>query len=78
MEISLIELEQAINYWRVHKPSTGEECTLSPEVNALASVYALMIFHHTQRLALATLDPVQRQLIEIFLAQPAEPASVSA
>ena len=77
MEISLIELEQAINYWRARKPSTGEECTLSPEVNDLATVYALMIFHHTQRLALATLDPAQRQLIETFLAQPVEPAGVS-
>jgi hypothetical protein len=78
MEISLIELEQAINYWRVHKPSTGEECTLSPEVNTLATVYALMIFHHTHSLALATLAPVQRQLVEAFLAQPAEPGGVSA
>lgn len=78
MEISLIELEQAINYWRARKPSTGEECTLSPEVNVLASVYALMIFHHTHSLVLATLDPAQRQLIETFLAQPAEPAIVSA
>lgn len=78
MEISLVELEQAINYWRTRKPSTGEECALSPEVNALATVYALMIFHRGHSLALATLDSAQRQLIETFLAQPAATEGVSA
>lgn len=76
MEISLVTLEQAINYWRTRKPSTGEECALSPEVNALATVYALMIFHRTPSLALATLDPTQRQLINTFLDQSAVPAGM--
>ncbi|QAU32918.1 DUF3717 domain-containing protein [Janthinobacterium sp. 17J80-10] len=78
MEITLIELEQAINYWRARKPATGEECALSPEVNALATVYALMIFHRTHSFSLATLDFVPRQLIEAFLARPAATAGVSA
>jgi hypothetical protein len=46
MDIPLIEIEQAINYWRQLRPSTGEERSLSPEVNALADVYALMIWEH--------------------------------
>lgn len=76
MEISLVALEQAINYWRAREPSTGEECALSLEVTALATVYALMIFHRTHSLALATLDTTQRQLIETFLAQTAVPAGI--
>lgn len=64
MDISLAELEQAINYWRARKPSTGEECTLSAEVNTLAKVYALMIYHRTAHLAADALDAATRQLIE--------------
>jgi len=69
MEISLTELEQVINYWRAQKPSTGEECALSAEVNALVTVYALMIYHHARSIALAFLDPAARKLIEAFRAQ---------
>jgi hypothetical protein len=43
-DITLSELEQAINYWRGLRPSRGEERALSPEVNQLAEVYALMIY----------------------------------
>ncbi len=56
MDISLAELEQAINYWRSVRPSSGDEHTLSPEVNALAQVYALMIFRHQTVATLAALD----------------------
>ncbi len=48
MDITLTELEEAINYWRSLRPSAGEERALSPEVNALATVYALMIFSRRQ------------------------------
>ncbi len=44
MDISLTDLEEAINYWRRQRPATGEECALSPEVNKLAGICALMIF----------------------------------
>ena len=44
MDISLTELEEAINYWRRQHPATGEECALSSEVNTLAGIYAMMIF----------------------------------
>lgn len=43
-DITLSDLEQAINYWRGLRPSRGEERALSPEVNQLAEVYALMIY----------------------------------
>ena len=44
MEITLNELEEAINYWRIRCPARGEQCALSAEVNTLATVYATMIF----------------------------------
>ena len=63
MNISLPELEQAINYWRLQRPAVGEECALSPEVNALANVYALMIINHSSSVVLASMDSVAQQLI---------------
>jgi hypothetical protein len=67
MDISLTELENAINEWRARRPSTGEERALSPEVNALAGIYAQMIYHRQTSLPLASLDPVVRQLLEAWL-----------
>ena len=66
MDLTLTELEQAINYWRRMRPSTGEERALSPEVNTLADVYALMIYQRTQRLALESLDLASRELIDAW------------
>lgn len=71
MDITLPELEQAINYWRTLRPSSGEERALSPEVNDLAKLYALMIFHHQKSTPLETLDPVCRQLIDNWRKQTA-------
>lgn len=66
MEITLTELEQAINYWRMLRPSTGEERALSAEVNTLATLYALMIFHHMTTLPLENIDPASLQLIDAW------------
>jgi hypothetical protein len=63
MDITLNELEQAINYWRTVKPSTGEERALSPEVNALANVYAAMIFN---RLKTTPVDALQAQCQQLI------------
>ncbi len=63
MELSLTELEAAINYWRLQRPSSGEECALSPEVSALAGVYAMMIFEHRPAVPLAGLGADAQQLI---------------
>ncbi len=63
MELTVNELEQAINYWRRQRPSTGDERALSVEVNVLASVYALMIFERARACPLDTLDPAARELI---------------
>ncbi len=66
MELTLNDLEQAINYWRRLRPSTGDERALSPEVNALANVYALMIFEHMRSCPLEAIDPTARALIDAW------------
>jgi hypothetical protein len=71
MEITLTELEQAINYWRMLRPSIGEERALSPEVNSLASVYAMMIFNHIKAVPLDAIDQAARQLLETWRQQHA-------
>lgn len=52
-----------MNYWRRMRPSQGEERALSAEVNALADVYALMIFHRAATLPLDDLSATARELI---------------
>ena len=64
MDITLTELEEAINYWRQLRPSRGEERALSPEVNTLATVYATMIYSHQRAMPLDSLNAPSRQLIE--------------
>ena len=43
--IHITDIEAAINYWRGKTPSL-DGVTLSPELRALAEVYALMVFYH--------------------------------
>ncbi len=43
--IHITDIESAINYWRDKAPP-GDGISLSPEVRALAEVYALMVFFH--------------------------------
>ena len=64
--ISLTELEEAINYWRIQRPATGEECALSPEVNALADVYAVMIIEHLHSIAAEVIGQEPRQLLDVW------------
>ena len=66
MNLTLNALEQAINYWRRLRPSTGDERALSAEVNVLANVYALMIFGRERSCTLEALDPAVRALIDAW------------
>jgi hypothetical protein len=66
MDVTLTELEEAINYWRRMRPSTGEERALSPEVNALADAYALMIFERARVLPLSSLSEAALTLIDAW------------
>ncbi len=69
MDITLTELEQAINYWRSLRPSRGEERALSPEVNALANVYATMIFKRIKTMPLELIDDTSQKLLESWRKQ---------
>ena len=69
MQITLPELEQAINHWRIVHPSQGEERALSAEVNALANVYALMIFQRQRSMQLDDMALQPRQLLQAWLQQ---------
>jgi hypothetical protein len=73
MELSVQELEAAINYWRMQRPARGNELALSPEVNVLAPVYALMIYHHTMTVALGSLNASARDLLLAWQAQHRQP-----
>ena len=66
MDVTLTELEAAINYWRRMKPATGDERALSPEVNALADAYALMIFERSKSMPLSSLSDAALALIEAW------------
>ena len=66
MELSLQELEAAINFWRARRPARGNEYALSAEVNVLARVYALMIYNHAPSLTLEQLDSSARQLLQTW------------
>jgi hypothetical protein len=65
-ELTITELEQAINYWRAERPSVGEERALSPEVDMLASIYALMIFNRIKSLSIEKIGAAPMQLIEVW------------
>jgi len=71
MDITLTELEDAINYWRTVRPSLGEERALSPEVNVLATTYALMIFNGLKSVPVEALDHASRQLLDGWRQQAA-------
>jgi predicted Fe-S protein YdhL (DUF1289 family) len=45
--IHITDIEAAINFWRERSPSP-DGITLSPEVRALAEVYALLVFYREQ------------------------------
>jgi len=70
MDLTLTDLEHAINYWRALRPSTGEERALSSEVKALATLYATMIFYRQTAVSADTVDQAVRQLIEAGKQQP--------
>jgi hypothetical protein len=71
MDLTLAELEQAINYWRALRPSTGEERALSAEVNSLANIYALMIFQQIKSSPSNSLDTGVLTLIDGWRNRPA-------
>ena len=72
-QITLTELESAINYWRQQSPSVGEELRLCKEASSLATPYAMMILNKRQTLQLGELEERAQKAFETWI-QVAKPA----
>ncbi|MFL6658342.1 MAG: DUF3717 domain-containing protein [Massilia sp.] len=68
MDLTVQELEAAINYWRELRPARGNEYALAPEVNILAPIYALMIFRRALTVDAATLSADAQHLLQSWRA----------
>ncbi len=66
-EISINELEAAINFWRSRSPSSGDELSLCKEASALSKPYALMIVQRQTTLPADGLDPIARNAWEAYV-----------
>jgi hypothetical protein len=66
-DISIHELEAAINFWRARSPSSGDELVLCKEASALSMPYALLIVQRQQMLSLDRLDGFARQAWEAYV-----------
>jgi hypothetical protein len=66
MDLSLQDLEAAINWWRQQRPASGDESTLSAEVSILASLYAVMIWCREASVAAEEIDPEVLPLLETW------------
>lgn len=60
---TLAQMEAAINYWRAHTPSQGEEMRLCAQASALAEPYALMIFNAQPTIELSALPSAAQQAL---------------
>ena len=65
-EITLTQIESAINFWRQKVPSIGEEMRLCDQASALASHYAIMIISKAGHIPVEALDPVAREAYETW------------
>lgn len=66
-EITINELEAAINFWRSRSPSSGDELSLCKEASALSKPYALMIVQRRTSLPSDGLEPGARAAWETYV-----------
>ncbi|MGH8777676.1 DUF3717 domain-containing protein [Paraburkholderia sp.] len=66
-DITLNELEAAINFWRARSPSSGDELVLCKEASALSKPYALMIVQRQAALTPEGLDPKARDAWDSYV-----------
>jgi hypothetical protein len=66
-DISIHDLEAAINFWRARSPSSGDELRLCREASALSKPYALLIVQRGESLSLEGLDQKAREAWESYL-----------
>jgi hypothetical protein len=78
-DISITELEAAINFWRNRSPSHGDEMTLGFEANALSKPYAQMIVQRRNFIDLTELDKAAIDAWQSFtaLSSTREPGDAS-
>ena len=71
--IHITDIESAINHWRTTSPGNAS-LALSPELGALAEVYALLIYHHQTEADEATMPvPARDAWLAWFDSQPDTP-----
>jgi hypothetical protein len=73
MELTVQELEAAINYWRDQRPARLPEVALAPEVKLLARIYALMIYQRASTIDTHSLAPDVQQLLLRWRQHTSEP-----
>ena len=66
-EISIHELEAAINFWRARSPSSGDELVLCKEASALSKPYALLIVQRRNTLSRDRLDANAQQAWDSYV-----------
>ncbi|GLU35187.1 DUF3717 domain-containing protein [Trinickia caryophylli] len=66
-EITINELEAAINFWRARSPSSGDELRLCKEASALSKPYALLIVQRRAQVPEEALEPTARQAWRDYL-----------
>ncbi|CAG9273964.1 hypothetical protein PUN4_830029 [Paraburkholderia unamae] len=66
-DISITELEAAINFWRNRSPSSGDELALCQEASALSKPYALLIVQRQNTISPERLDPIARAAWESYV-----------
>jgi len=66
-DITINELEAAINFWRSRSPSSGDEHTLCKEASALSKPYAQMIVQRQTRLSPDQLDASAREAWDSYV-----------
>jgi len=66
-DISIHELEAAINFWRARSPSSGDELVLCKEASALSKPYALLIVQRRNTLSRDRLDANARQAWDSYV-----------
>ncbi|RQS73551.1 DUF3717 domain-containing protein [Burkholderia sp. Bp8963] len=66
-DISIHDLEAAINFWRARSPSSGDELRLCEEASALSKPYALLIVQRQTSVQLEGLDPNARKAWDAYV-----------
>lgn len=65
-DITINELEAAINFWRARSPSSGDELSLCKEASALSKPYALLIVQRRAQIPVEALEPPARAAWERY------------